>query len=126
MAWGRYTSPVSGQLTGHDTAWSDPLVLTDGQMGTFGAMINLGAMAGACGVGAVADRLGRTRTLALSSVPFMLGCVLAYPRLKQPENPKGYFLAGGVLRALRSIRLGPVPAASSYVWCLISGNPNLS
>jgi len=82
LAWGRYTSPVSGQLTGHDTAWSDPLVLTDGQMGTFGAMINLGAMAGACGVGAVADRLGRTRTLALSSVPFMLGCVLAYPRLK--------------------------------------------
>ena len=64
-----FTSPAAAPLL-------DVGLLTPGQLSVFEALSPLGAIAGAAGAGLAADRLGRTRALALACVPFALGWLL--------------------------------------------------
>lgn len=69
----RFTSPASQQLTGEECYAGCSLVLSTSQLSTVGAVINVGAMAGAALGAVVADQGGRTRTLVLACLPFLVG-----------------------------------------------------
>lgn len=78
-----WSSPVQPQLqqnstlnqvTNDNSTWY--IYLDDDQMSWVGSLINIGALIGAFAGGFLMDRFGRSFTLMLMSIPFLIGWLL--------------------------------------------------
>eukprot|EP00048_Salpingoeca_helianthica_P015893 m.229221 g.229221 ORF g.229221 m.229221 type:complete len:497 (+) comp17699_c0_seq1:1102-2592(+) len=69
-----YTSPVGDALKDSDHG----LGLNTDQNSLFGSIVNVGAMVGALSGGVIADALGRTWAIRISTLPFILGFLFIY------------------------------------------------